>query len=191
MRRLITYLMLVAAALLLPAAPAASQDEIWTHTINNETNGVWHVMPDRPRPRTVGAPDHLGGAALRVRGRASSDPWAVQAQSPTGGQINQGDVIMVVYYARAEQAAEGGSVLPALVQLADAPYTSALTWNERITGEWSEYCEHGVASATMPAGHANVSIHLATANQVIDLGPVFVFNFGPDFDPANLPRCDG
>jgi hypothetical protein len=34
-------------------------------------------------------------------------------------------------------------------------------------------------------------VHLATATQVVDLGPVFVFNFGPGFDRTKLKGCDG
>jgi hypothetical protein len=180
---------LISAALLLQAAPAAAQDDIWNYTINNETNGVWTVQPDRPRPRDVDAPDYLGGKAVRVRGREGANPWVVQAQSLIGGDIAQGDVIMVMIYARAEAPAAGGSMLPIMVQLAGEPYTTAMAWNERITGEWQQYCANAVASADMPGGRANVSVHLGTAEHVVDLGPVFVFNFGPDYDASTLPSC--
>ena len=36
-----------------------------------------------------------------------------------------------------------------------------------------------------------MSIHLATAKQVIDLGPVLVFNFGKGYDTKKLAFCDG
>jgi hypothetical protein len=31
-------------------------------------------------------------------------------------------------------------------------------------------------------------VHLAGDTHVIDLGPIKVFDFGPDFDPARLPK---
>ncbi len=58
----------------------------------------------------------------------------------------------------------------------------------KITGEWKSYCAHRVASAHA-AEKSSVSIHLATAKQVIELGPVFVFNFGKGYDqPAQGVR---
>jgi len=177
------FLMLSAVA---PAAPAAAQEDIWSRTINDDTHGVWNVMPDRPRPRRVDVADIPGGSALRISARAGPNPWAVQATSPINGEIAQGDVIMLVLYARAETPAEGGSSLPIYIQLAAAPYTSALSANKAITGEWAQYCTYGVASADMPGGGTNVTVHLGTATQVVELGPVFVFNLGADYDASQL-----
>jgi hypothetical protein len=166
--------------------------DIWTKTINNDTNGVWHVQPDKPKPKDVKAPGIPGDMALRVKASKGVNPWAVQATSPIkGGDIKAGDVIMVMAYLRAEQPAEGGSNLSLRVQLAGAPYTSTMDFNAQLTGEWKSYCAHRVATAEMPAGKSNVNVHLATAQQVIDLGPVFVFNFGPGFDRSKLKGCDG
>ena len=105
--------------------------------------------------------------------------------------INEGDVLMLNYFARAEEPAEGGSSLTARIQLAAAPYTSVLDMTSKISGEWKSYCGFRVASASIPASKGNVSIHLATANQVIDLGPVLVFNFGNGYDTKKLSFCDG
>ncbi len=86
---------------------------------------------------------------------------------------------------------EGGSSLTARVQLNAAPYTSVMDFTMPITTEWKNYCAHRVASDGIPAKSGNVSIHLATANQEIELGPVFVFNFGPDYSEKKLKGCDG
>ena len=43
----------------------------------------------------------------------------------------------------------------------------------------------------IPEKKSSVSIHLATARQVIDLGPVLVFNFGTGYDKEKLAFCDG
>jgi hypothetical protein len=48
-----------------------------------------------------------------------------------------------------------------------------------------------VASAAMGENKSNVSVHLATAKQVIDLGPVMVFNFGKGYNTKKLADCDG
>ena len=132
-----------------------------------------------------------GGHAFRVKATKGVNPWDVQASSSIQGAINEGEVIMLLYYARAAEPAEGGSSLTARVQLSGAPYTSALDMTSQITGEWKSYCAHRVATTSLPEKKSNVSIHLATAKQVIELGPVFVFNFGKEYDRKKLKGCDG
>jgi len=182
---------LLLAAAVLGTAVAADQVDIWTKTINNDSNGAWYIQPDKPKPKYFEVKGIPGDHAFRVKANKGTNPWDVQASSPVQGAINTGDVIMLMYYARAEEAAEGGSSLTARVQLAGAPYTSTLDFTTPITGEWKSYCAHRVATATLPEKKGSVSIHLATAKQVIDLGPVFVFNFGPGYDQAKLKGCDG
>lgn len=179
------------ASVVMASASFAQELDIWTKTINNDTNGVWNVQPDKPKSKDVKAPGIPGEMALRVKGRLGANPWDVQAASPIAGAIAAGDVIMVMAYLRAEQPAEGGSKISLRVQLSGAPYTSTMDFTAPITTEWKSYCAHRVATAQMPAGGSNVNVHLATAPQVIDLGPVFVFNFGPGFDRTKLKGCDG
>jgi hypothetical protein len=187
MKKTIAALVVAMSASLVPAA----EFDIWSKTINDDTNGVWHVQPDKPRPKDVKAPGIPGEMALRVKAKLGANPWDVQATSPIGGAIATGDVVMVMAYLRAEQPAEGGSKLTLRVQLAGAPYTAAMDFTAPITTEWQRYCAHRVATADMPAGASNVNVHLANAQQVVELGPVFVFNFGPGFDRAILKACDG
>ena len=158
--------------------------------INKETNGSWFFQPEKPKAKYIKA-DVLGGYAFRVKATKGANPWDVQASSPIAGAINEGDVIMLNYYARAEEPAEGGSSLTARIQLAGAPYTSVLDTTTKISQEWKSYCAFRVANATMGENKSNVSIHLATAKQVIDLGPVMVFNFGKGYDTKKLAFCDG
>jgi hypothetical protein len=62
----------------------------------------------------------------------------------------------------------------------------------KISGEWKNYCAFRVATAGIDEKKSSVSIHLATAKQVIELGPVLVFNFGKDYDKSKLAAsCDG
>lgn len=172
-------------------AVAIAQEDIWTKTINNKSNGVWKVMPDKPKPKVVKVDDERIDHAFRIKAHKGANPWDVQASSPIEGAISEGDVIMLMYYARAAEPAEGGSTLTAQVQLAAAPYTSVLQMTTPISEVWKNYCGHRVATANLPANAGNVSIHLATAQQVVELGPVFVFNFGKDYNRAKLKGCDG
>jgi hypothetical protein len=168
---------------------AVADEDIWAKTINNDANGTWNVLPDKPKAKYFEVDGIPGGHAFRIKTIKGANPWDVQASSPVNGAINQGDVIMLMYYARAAEAAEGGSTLTARIQANSSPWTATMDMTSKISGEWTQYCAHRVASATLPK--SSVSIHLATAKQVIELGPVFVFNFGPDYDPRSLKGCDG
>ncbi|MEJ0060105.1 MAG: hypothetical protein WDM79_11235 [Terricaulis sp.] len=176
--------------LALPVGAAlAQQDDPWSHVMNMETAGFWAVMPERPRVQVVDVQGQAFAQAFRVRGRRGANPWDVQANSPSGGDIHRGDTVMVMVFARAEQAAEGGSTMPMRLQLSGAPYSSVFDASFQLTDQWKQYCGSGVATQDFGDGVTNVSLQLATGEQVIDLGPVFVFNFGQNFDSANLPHC--
>ena len=169
---------------------AIAEVDIGSYEINKETNGAWYFQPDKPKAKVIKAP-LAGDHAFRVKATKGKNPWDMQASSPIAGAINEGDVIMLNYFARAEEPAEGGSALTARIQLAASPYTSVLDMTSKISGEWKSYCAFRVASASIAENKSNVSIHLATAKQVIDLGPVLVFNFGKGYDTNKLKFCDG
>ena len=190
----------LAAAVVALTAPALAQQaagggggDLWSHQINTATAGTWNLQPNRPRPTFVTDPNVPGGggSALRVRVTAKgANPWDMQVSSPIAGAIKRGDVVLFMYYARAETPAEGGSVLPTRIQINAAPYTAVLESTEHVTGAWAQHCAYATAAADFAASSTNISVHLATAPQVIDFGPVFVFDLGPNFDTSTLPNCN-
>src|SRR5690349_21242258 len=91
----------------------AQEVDLVSKMINKETNGSWYFQPDKPKAKYFPAPEVPGGYAFRVKVRKGENPWDMQANSPVAGAINEGDVILLMYYARAEQPAEGGSKLTA------------------------------------------------------------------------------
>ena len=169
---------------------AVAEEDILSKMINTKTNGSWFFNPEKPKAKFIKA-EVLGDHAFRVRTTKGANPWDMQANSPIAGAINEGDVILINFYARAEEPAEGGSSLSVFIQLASAPYTSVLQTTQQISQEWKAYCAYSVANVTMRENKSNVSVHLATAKQVIDLGPVMVFNFGQGYDKKKLAGCDG
>ncbi|HVY85536.1 MAG TPA: hypothetical protein VG943_10415 [Caulobacterales bacterium] len=191
MKRIATFLAgLVLAGAMSFAAHGQNGDDILNHQINTRTAGSWSVRPDHPRTQLVASHNPQFDQAFRIRvAHATANPWDVQASTPTGAAIKSGDVVLVVFFARAETPAEGGSVLPASIQLAGAPYTTLMGTERRITGDWAQYCFSGVASIDLPA-QANVNVNFGQAAQVVDLGPALVFDFGPSFDQHRLPNCN-
>jgi hypothetical protein len=178
-------------AILFGTVCLAQDVDLMSKMINTETNGSWYFQPDKPKAKYFAVPELPGGHAFRVKARKGENPWDVQASSPVAGAINEGDVVLLMYYARAEQAAEGGSKLTARIQLNAPPWSSVLETTAAISGEWKSYCAFRVSPASIAEKKSNVSIHLATAEQIIELGPVMVFNFGKGYDQTKLSFCNG
>ena len=84
---------------------AIAEDDIWSKTINNDSNGTWNILPDKPKPKYFEVKGIPGEHAFRIKASKGVNPWDVQASSPIQGAINEGDVIMLMYYARAEEPA--------------------------------------------------------------------------------------
>lgn len=168
---------------------AFAEEDILEKMINKKTNGSWYIQPEKLKAKYMNA-DVLGGHAFRVKATKSANPWDIQATSPIEGAISEGDVVMVNFFARAEVPAEGGSSLNVLIQFSGPPYNSVLQTTKKISGEWKSYCGYSIANASMPENKSGVSIHLGTATQVIDLGPVMVFNFGKGYDVKKLAFCN-
>ncbi|MES1156759.1 MAG: hypothetical protein ABUL73_03165 [Alphaproteobacteria bacterium] len=175
-------------------APAQAQsssggDNIMSHMINAASAGNWSFRPDRPRPQVVPSNYAQFNQALRMHvAHPTPNPWDAQASSPVGAAIKQGDVILVALYARAQEPATGAS-LPISIQLGDAPYTTLISGERHVTGDWAQVCISGVAGQDLPV-HSFVNVNLGTATQTIDFGPVLVFDFGPGFDQTRLPNCN-
>lgn len=184
-------LWLGALCALLGSACLAQDEDLMSRMINKETNGTWYFQPDTLKARHFKVPELPGGFAFRVKAHQGANPWDVQASSPVAGAIGEGDVIMLTYYARAGQPAEGGSRLTARIQVNSPPWTAVLESTAPITEDWQSYCAFRVSNASIPENKSSVSIHLATAKQVIELGPVFVFNFGKGYPTNQLKGCDG
>src|SRR5262245_23194468 len=172
---------------------ARAEEDLASKMINRDTNGSWYFQPEKPKAKHFKVDETVvpGGFAFRVKAHKGNNPWDVQASSPVAGAIQEGDVIMLMYYARAEAPAEGGSKLTARIQLAGPPYSSVLDTTAPITGDWKSYCAFRVSTASIDEKKSSVSIHLATAQQIIDLGPVMVFNFGKGYDQKKLAFCNG
>jgi hypothetical protein len=195
--------MLAAAAALLitvavtPAAqaqdaPAAGEADILQNLINNPNVNSWQVLGVQRPVRPQRAQGVLGERALRVSARRSDQPWSTATQMPVTGAIRQGDTILLAVWARAETLPEGEETtrLPLRVQEAAAPYGGLAQDAGEVGTEWKMIYASGVAQRDYPAGTVNLSVHLATADHTIDIGPALLFNFGQNYDASRLPRND-
>ena len=148
-----------------------------------------NIINDPGAPAVTGASGRLcddanvqGGKALRVvvRGKGAN-PWDVAVETALTKPVKAGDELLFAFWARLEKG-EGGAATSTLpfngVQLSAAPYTTLFAGPAEITSEWKLLEVRGKADADHAAGTLKATIHLPTAAQTVDLGPILVVNLG-------------
>jgi hypothetical protein len=148
------------------------------------------IVNDPAEPRVNGAKAALredaavqGGRALRitVKGKGAN-VWDAALESPMKKPVKAGDQIVLAFEARLEKGADGATTAAfpfAGVQLTSAPYTPIVMNGFELGPDWKMVEIRGKADRDYPAGALKVSIHLATAKQTVDIGPIVVLDLGP------------
>ena len=173
------------AAAALPHALAAqdNSDDILSKVINRPPVTAWHIDGISGKPSMRSDPAVQGGKAVRVDVPGKGEhPWSVAASNPIDKPVKAGDNLVLAFWARLEKGENGaaGAILPFnAVQMAAEPYTALFSGPVTIGPDWKMVEVKGKADRAYAAGQLNVSVHLATARQVVDLGPVFVLDMGP------------
>lgn len=172
------------AALLALAGPAAGQeaDDLARRIISVPVPTAYRVDGVQTGARVRSDSSVQGGRALRVPVPGRSDqPWSVSVAVPITQAVHAGDQLILAFWARLEQG-ENGATSASLpynaVQLAAAPYTALFTGPATVGPAWEMHEVRGRADRDFAAGDLNVSLHLATGRQTVDIGPVFVLNMG-------------
>jgi hypothetical protein len=123
-----------------------------------------------------------GGKALRVQVPArSAQTWDTAVSVPINRAVHAGDHLVLAFWARLEQGdndAATASLPYNSVQLSAAPYSAVFSGPVTVTPTWQMFSIEGQANRDYAADSLNVSIHLATGHQIVDIGPVFVLNMG-------------
>jgi hypothetical protein len=176
----------IAAAVSLLSAPLVAAepkgDDIMDRIISVPAPVAYRVDGLRDKPKVRSDPKVQGGKALRVEvpGKAPNT-WAVAVAVPVNKPVKAGDKLVLAFWARLEKGENGATstTLPFNgVQLASAPYTPLFNGPITIGPEWKLQQVEGKANASYPAGALSISLHLATAKQVVDIGPVFLLDMG-------------
>ena len=68
------------------------------------------------------------------------------------------------------------------------PYGTIAAAAVQITSQWKLYYALAKTNGALKAQTARVAVHLADAKRVVELGPVFVLDFGPNYDQGMLPK---
>lgn len=187
---------LLAAALLLSAAqspapaPAPQHIDLASKLINTPDSNWNAYGPDQTSKKLdKGGPQNYPAVEVSVS-KPSKNPWDDGAVSPIPHAVGAGDVILVAVYLRNPNLADGQTeTLPLLGAIGGAaPYPAIAGAPANVTNQWKLYFASGKAPQAFAAGAAQVTVHLASAKHVIQLGPIRVYDFGPDFDLKRLPH---
>lgn len=160
-----------------------SADDLMKMIINRPPVTAWHLDGVTGKPNLRNDPAVQYGKALRVDVPGKGEhPWSIAASNPIDKPVKAGDKIELAFWARLEKGENGATsaTLPfAAIQMTHDPYTPVFSGPVTIGPEWKMVELKGKADHNYAAGQLNVSIHLATGKQIVDLGPVFVLDMGP------------
>ncbi|MBD8620162.1 hypothetical protein IFT67_14635 [Sphingomonas sp. CFBP 13728] len=119
------------------------------------------------------------GKALRVPLKGHTDFWRVGVTTPVLKPVRKGDQIVIAFWARAEETENGAPGRIGRVQLEATPVVRAIFEQPfEVSRDWKMYQLKGIADQDYGPRQLNAALHLDSAKQVLDLGPVFVLDYG-------------
>ena len=168
---------------------AAAPEGVMKYAINKPSVS-WNVYGPGQTNAPVKDKGVMGGNGVRIQiNTATPDkPWDSSAGQAVDGKIAKGDVITVAFWAKAESV-DGGpataKITSVRVQQSAEPWGGIVEGQvEAIGGEWKIYTVSGRATMDADKGGAGVALHLGSAKQTVVLGPLFVLDFGANYDPS-------
>ncbi|MBI1686647.1 hypothetical protein [Caulobacter hibisci] len=180
-------------ALSLSAPIASARDEGIMKYALNKPSAAWNVYGSGQTNAVVKDKAVTGGGGTRVvvGTPTPAAPWNASGSQAVNGKIAKGDVITVAFWAKAE-AVEGGpaaaTVTNVRVQQAAEPWGGIVEGGavKIDSGEWKIYSVSGRAAMDADKGGASVALHLGASKQTVVLGPLFVLDFGANYDPSQV-----
>ncbi|MFV0921431.1 hypothetical protein ACR720_11090 [Sphingomonas parapaucimobilis] len=171
------------------APGAVAQPSIFDKAVNAPGIG-WAPYGPNQSTKQVPAPEVPGGNAVQIKvSKAGANPWDSGAAYPTIKPIAAGDTMLVMVFLRAPNATDTAPVtIPVGAGGSEPPYTPIATEPAQVGPSWKRYYVSGVATQAYAAGKANITVQLAGAKQVIEVGPAFLIDLGPGFDRSKLPH---
>jgi hypothetical protein len=171
-----------------PAAPAASSLD---SKLINVPGTSWNVYGPDQVSKLLEKEGPKGYPAMRVTvAKPGRNAWDAGAVSVVPKPVAAGDAILVAVFLRAPELKDGETIELPLIGAtgAAAPYPAVAGEKAVLTNQWKLYFASGKAPQAFAANGVQATVHLAGAKQVIDLGPLRVYDFGSDFDLKRLPH---
>jgi hypothetical protein len=93
--------------------------------------------------------------------------------------VKKGDRIVISFWARAVETQDARLGKIGRVQLEATPVVRTIFEKAVEVGpDWKMYQLTGAADQDYGAGGLNAALHLDSAKQVLDIGPVFILDYG-------------
>ncbi len=170
------------AAVALPHMLAAQGDsDLVKQIINRPPVTAWQISG--ASVKVYNDPGVQYGKAVRVSIPGKGEhPWSISASNAIDKPVKAGDNLVLAFWVRLEKGENGATTttLPYnAIQMSHDPYTAVIGQPEEAGPEWKMMSITGKADRNYAAGDLNVTVQLATAKQIVDLGPVFVLDRGP------------
>ncbi|MEA3058060.1 MAG: hypothetical protein QOF34_875 [Sphingomonadales bacterium] len=168
-----------ACLIVTPLAAAAAQPADLASSIVNDpgapqVNGAKASLHDDPKVQ--------GGKAIRIQIAAKGkNVWDSSIGSPVTKPVKAGDQLVLAFWVRLEKGENGAATatLPYnAVQLASAPWSPLFNQSAEVGPEWKLVQIKGAADKDYAAGALTATMHLATARQTLDFGPIVILDLG-------------
>lgn len=186
MRKAITAAVLLAAF----AVPSLAGDDIASKIVNDPNTG-WSAYGPGASGTFYTDDTVQGGVAERLTIAATgANAWDAGASIAVAKPLKAGDVLLLAFWAKAETPPAGAATMDFLANIQNnaAPYNSLGSATVHVGAQWKMYFFVAVADKDYQAGQVGAQLQLAGARQVIDLGPLFILNYGPGYDTTKLPH---
>lgn len=172
------------------ALPASAADDIASKMVN--APGVaWQAFGPCAKAELYADTTVQGGSAerLTITGK-SANQWDCGGSITIVKPVAQGDVLLLAFWAKTEKGPAGADSMDvyANIQFNAAPYNSLGNAMIHVGPQWKMYFVQAVADKDYKAETAIAQLQLATGEQVLDLGPLFILDYGKDYDRTKLPK---
>lgn len=116
--------------------------------------------------------------------------WDIQLLARTASPVEQGDVLLITIYIRAENSCEGRDEGQAefIFELASAPWTKFAQHTVRAGREWKKISIPFVMGHALAVGEGQVTLRLGFVPQVVEIGVLGVENFQKKLEVTDLPN---
>lgn len=178
----------IVAVIMAVTVSGCAGDPLARHAVNKISDG-WYtwgnvktaVVKDRSAP---------GGRFQRVVIPVKpAQPWDDGVGAIVTKPLKKGDVIVYAFWARAETLPGGNDFAQVWTRVFEqAPPQASITPETSflIGRQWKLFHSTGSADKDYPAGKVSAGMVIGGDAQTLDFGPLYISDFGPDFDPAKL-----
>ncbi len=118
----------------------------------------------------------------------TANPWDVQIGSPSSIiPLKKGDYLLATFSVRCTDSVSGTGSMSAYIQSQGPPWVGIATKDVVAGKDWQQIFIHVQADRDFPAGKYDLSFHLGTQAQTLEIGGISLLNLGTNVDVPKLP----